>query len=160
MRPTRRSSPPTRHRRLTLLHYQVVHGLSIPLGKLGWHLPRTLSRGHTDETDSGAGSRSRTPLGPRLPTFTAPRRDPGDAGPGRSSPRPTWRVGGTVIRGRREGHQLGRLPAREGGDSGGDSPPSGSASRTIRFPDEAYDGGPGKPGGDVGAAVDSSRGIS
>ncbi|KAK7746928.1 hypothetical protein SLS53_002116 [Cytospora paraplurivora] len=172
----------------------IVHGLSIPLGKLGWHLPRTLTRGYTDETDNGGAaaapfrvsSRSRTPLGLRLPIFSTSRRNSGDAGQ-RGSPRPMWRIGGTVIRGRQEergvkheekveGHQLGQLPARSSsrggpggqpvdvgrstgattreGDSSGDSPPLGSVNRTIRFPDETYDGGPGRSGDDAGAAVD------
>ncbi|KUI67791.1 Na(+)/H(+) antiporter 1 [Cytospora mali] len=170
----------------------VVHGLSIPLGKLGWNLPRTLSRGHTDEPDSAApfsiGSRANS-LVLRLPTFSASRRrSSGDCGQTSSSShavspgapradavshRPMWHIGGAVIRGReerqqreqgqQETHQLGVLPARsmsplamndgsedvgsgrrrsdgimQEGEGGGGSPALGPASRTIRFPDEAY----------------------
>ncbi|KUI58718.1 Na(+)/H(+) antiporter [Cytospora mali] len=170
----------------------VVHGLSIPLGKLGWNLPRTLSRGHTDEPDNAApfsiGSRANS-LALRLPTFSASRRrSSGDCGQTSSSSyavrpgapradavshRPMWHIGGTVIRGReerqqreqrqQETHQLGALPARSSsplamndgpGDvgsgrrrsdgimqevEGGGGPPAlGPASRTVRFPDEAF----------------------
>lgn len=106
---------------------QVVHGLSIPLGKLGFHIPRTLSRGITDENGNIAsfniGSRVST-IGLRLPTFNAtsrrnseerkrPSQDPiglstnpagpsssGNTSPGVSranSARPMWRIGGTII---------------------------------------------------------------
>ena len=47
---------------LTLLNPkfpQVVHGLSIPLGKVGYHLPRTLSGAIADDSEESRPSRSR-----------------------------------------------------------------------------------------------------
>ncbi|ROW03927.1 hypothetical protein VSDG_01028 [Cytospora chrysosperma] len=90
----------------------VVHGLSIPLGKLGWNLPRTLTRGKSDDPDSAApfsiGSRTTT-LGLHLPTFSSASRR--NSGAPRADPaRPMWRIGGTVIRGER-----GREPGQEHG---------------------------------------------
>ena len=38
---------------------QVVHGLSIPLGKVGYHLPRTLSGAIGDDSEESGPSRSR-----------------------------------------------------------------------------------------------------
>lgn len=173
---------------LTITH-QVVHGLSIPLGKLGYYLPRTLSRGITEEN-----SGNHTPFhisgrvsmnGLRLPTFSISRRNSleeeqnrvqnntGAAAAGPESPggpkantaRPVWRIGGTLIRderGKQEqeqqqqqqppppkviGSSLYGSMADEGTTGGGNvSPPPGSfdpTNRTIRFPDEAHEGGKG-----------------
>ena len=49
-------SPPSTPLNLKLT--QVVHGLSIPIGKVGYHLPRTLSGAISDSDEPGA-SRSR-----------------------------------------------------------------------------------------------------
>lgn len=157
----------------------VVHGLSIPLGKLGWNIPRTLTRGKSDDPDSIApfsiGSRTNT-LGLHLPTFSSASRR--NSGAPRADPaRPMWRIGGTVIRGERgrepgQEHELrqrgqqqdeqqqvgtdeqsgGVGCSRSGSDGvmqeggrgeGASLPALGPASRTIRFPDEAHDGGRG-----------------
>ncbi|PSS00558.1 Sodium/hydrogen exchanger family-domain-containing protein [Coniella lustricola] len=52
----------------------IVHGLSIPLGKLGYYLPQSLSRGVSEEPDTSGGrppfhigSRTNTIAGLRLP---------------------------------------------------------------------------------------------
>lgn len=93
-------------------HKQAVHGLSIPLGKLGYYLPRTISRSITENTDAAvpSGIRSRLDeISLRLPTFSTSRRnslsrdrqsssDPDSRGASRVSPvRAVWRTGGTVI---------------------------------------------------------------
>lgn len=93
-------------------HEQAVHGLSIPLGKLGYYLPRTISRSITENNDSAvpSGIRSRLDeISLRLPTFSTSRRnslsrdrrsssDPDSRGASRVSPvRAVWRTGGTVI---------------------------------------------------------------
>lgn len=93
-------------------HKQVVHGLSIPLGKLGYYLPRTISRSLTEDTDTGGATSPRSRLdrfGLRLPTFSTSRhqsqnRDQRNSseldsrGSSRVRPvRAVWRIGGTVI---------------------------------------------------------------
>ena len=86
---------------------QVVHGLSVPLGKLGYHLPRTISSAiesrdldqpepfriseHVQQSeDQILRHRRRLPKEPRAP----------DASP----PRPVFRIGGTLIRPGHDGH--------------------------------------------------------
>lgn len=91
---------------------QVVHGLSIPLGKLGYYLPRTISRSLTEDTDTGVALSTRSRLdrfAQRLPTFSTSRQQsqnrdrrnssgPDSRGSSRVSPaRAGWRIGGTVI---------------------------------------------------------------
>lgn len=90
----------------------VVHGLSIPLGKLGYYLPRTISRSLTEDTDTGVAMSTRSRLdrfAQRLPTFSTSRQQsqnrdrrnssgPDSRGSSRVSPaRAVWRIGGTVI---------------------------------------------------------------
>lgn len=152
---------------------QVVHGLSIPLGKLGYYLPRTISRSITEDPDTGAtapfhiGSRVNS-FARRLPTISSSRRASEErsrvASPAASratSVRPVWRIGGSVIR---EQQEAQREAAREGGQrphgtgggegSGSSTPPVlGPAGRTIRFPDEAgaHDASGGRAGNEDAA---------
>lgn len=98
----------------------VVHGLSIPLGKLGFFLPRTLSRAFTNTSSMSVA----TPPPFTIPEQTAPPSP-------RTGTRPVYRIGGTVIR---DGAASGsRTPA----EPAGTSPGNGLVDRTIRFPDEA-----------------------
>lgn len=79
----------------------VVHGLSIPLGKLGFYLPRTLSRTITTPGNSDEPSNPFRigPLVMRLPrTSTRASEDITPPGGSRStSARPMYRIGGSVI---------------------------------------------------------------
>lgn len=137
---------------------QVVHGLSIPLGKLGFYLPRTLSRGHSSPTDDGP-----TPpfgLGARVSNFmgsrSRSRRNSDDAGSiptmaeTTSANRSVYRIGGTVIPKTAGSPVMSpRLRTVDGHDPNASSsdpesqgpscpasPPNGAINRTIRFPDE------------------------
>ncbi|KAI9894816.1 MAG: hypothetical protein M1814_000035 [Vezdaea aestivalis] len=120
----------------------VVHGLSIPLGKLGFYLPRTISQALTNDSDdpqpfrfgeaiaSRSRSRSRGPRSGR--TSPAPTSVP-------LSPRPVYRIGGNVINA-----QQNRGPSPTGdifhaptSTQPGDETPWDF--RTIRFPDSVKD---------------------
>lgn len=124
----------------------VVHGLSVPLGKFGFYLPRTISRALTTESnDDPAPFR----VGDRdSGGFTAGvlrerrRRNPNlDSGPalsasntGTTVERPIFRIGGTVIRDRSRNEGLA-TPLELGPSVEAlnlNAPPN----RTIRFPDE------------------------
>lgn len=163
-------------------HQQVTHGLSIPLGKLGFYLPQTISRSVTDDPTTGGashapfhiGSRVNS-IGLRLPTFTTaassarPSRRNSQEGNVRSptqsrsnSVRPVWRIGGTVIRDRAGG---GNGDGSGGDSSGAVTPPATTttaaaafdpANRTIRFPDDddaaAVRGGGGGGNGEAKGA--------
>ncbi|CAN8103365.1 unnamed protein product [Discula destructiva] len=154
----------------------VVHGLSIPFGKMGYYLPRTISRTLTDEPGGNGNGNSGVPfrlgsrvnsIGLRLPTFTttsAVSSRPNSISRGvegnnerSGSTRPTWRIGGSVIRESGGGPAAGKnnaLPEGEegpGSGSGTTTPPArsfGPANRTIRFPDEEPVGGGGGGGDD------------
>ncbi|KAI1633927.1 Sodium/hydrogen exchanger family-domain-containing protein [Biscogniauxia mediterranea] len=120
----------------------VVHGLSIPLGKFGIYLPRTISR---TMTSSAGNDEVHSQLRPRLTDFLPRSRSRGGTeanSPAESrstSARPAYRIGGSII------------PEREprGADRGSDGTPTSPKShdgvgmqsptfpsRTIRFPDE------------------------
>ncbi|KAI6712543.1 hypothetical protein JHW43_004953, partial [Diplocarpon mali] len=114
----------------------VVHGLSIPLGKLGFFLPRTLSRAFTSQSNDDAGSfqvgsfsRSSSVGGilrERRKRIASGQSTP-STGAASTSARPVYSTGGRVI--------------DESGGNGGPSrrpetPPAVALQRTIRFPDE------------------------
>ncbi|KAL2016354.1 hypothetical protein VTK56DRAFT_3840 [Thermocarpiscus australiensis] len=146
----------------------VVHGLSIPLGKLGYYLPRTLSRGVTTPLSEGRDAVPPFRLGSRVATFAFRRSrsgQPGDAtetaAPGLV--RPVFRIGGSVVPGTQNepavtgGKVSGRPENLDTGmtvpssaletDLGTPSQPSTPHNaRTIRFPDEAAFAG-GQTGG-------------
>ena len=76
--------------------FKVVHGLSVPIGKLGYHLPRTLSNA------VGSNSVSMDPEEPQPPfhlreRVTDMRRDK-DRRTAEEPSRPVFRIGGSVIR--------------------------------------------------------------
>ncbi|KAI1397580.1 Sodium/hydrogen exchanger family-domain-containing protein [Hypoxylon fuscum] len=123
----------------------VVHGLSIPLGKFGFYLPRTISRTLSTPNvpfEVGARvfprSRSRDLTAVNSPTES------------RSvSARPVFRIGGTIITEHQDSSNAsGTVGPRDNYDASSRSqePGPGSTtpisspnlpSRTIRFPDEA-----------------------
>lgn len=117
-----------------------MHGLSIPLGKLGFFLPRTLSRAFTvsqgnDDTDSfqisdrirAAGGILRDPRRRRSPSQASGQSTPTRPPP---APRPIFKIGGAVIR---DPIRAFHSATHQGGTS---TPPAVAAGRTIRFPDD------------------------
>lgn len=111
----------------------VVHGLSVPLGKLGFWFPRTLSRTLTMENDQESGrARLRERVGNAFPILSPNRSQSRN-----NSPRDSTlnvglqgsRIGGSVIRSRTAPSAANEVqPHRP------ETPPL--PSRTIRFPDD------------------------
>ncbi|KAJ4307144.1 hypothetical protein N0V88_000522 [Collariella sp. IMI 366227] len=137
----------------------VVHGLSIPLGKLGFYLPRTISRGVMSggASSDGDGAAPAFTIGSRVNSFAIRRRLTGSAeasgtdltgGGGVSSnvvtiQQPVFRIGGTVIPKRQDD---GSLPDRRGeGVLGTDG--EGSRNSSVN----ALATGQTTPGGEVQA---------
>ncbi|KAK3988139.1 Sodium/hydrogen exchanger family-domain-containing protein [Cladorrhinum sp. PSN332] len=143
----------------------IVHGLSIPLGKLGFYLPRTLSRANTSPPNEERDSMPPFRLGSRVSTLVGrrprSRRDSGElpapVPPGQS--RSVFRIGGSIISTRHDemAPGIGKMPqagtgagspltgydgSSSGVERGQGSPSPGEISvpvnmgRTIRFPDE------------------------
>lgn len=141
---------------------KIVHGLSIPVGKLGWYLPRTLSTALSDKSDQPAfqvnePATSSQVLGEetgssgQLPTSTS--RVP--------LPQPLYRIGGSIIRAResrdRSKSRTPQMrtprqssPVRDPATTTSSSAenvedqittPTGPESRTIRFTDERQNAG-------------------
>ncbi|KAM3077408.1 hypothetical protein ACMFMG_006753 [Clarireedia jacksonii] len=136
----------------------IVHGLSIPLGKLGFFLPRTLSRAFTSQANSENSFR----IGDRVrmsrdgqPAQLRRRTAQGGNGSGNASAsevdtpalstststRPIYRIGGSVIR--TTDGKGGSGSNVGGGDGSSEASPNlnihngfGMEGRTIRFPDE------------------------
>ncbi|TVY21091.1 Na(+)/H(+) antiporter 1 [Lachnellula arida] len=119
----------------------VVHGLSIPLGKLGFFLPRTLSRAFTSrsqETDEVFRvSDSARPSATGVLRERRPRRgrdrSPSSAG---TSTRPIYRIGGSVIQDVNGNIDPGANTPVELRPSRPSTPPNVAVTRTIRFPDD------------------------
>ncbi|KAL1866597.1 hypothetical protein VTK73DRAFT_4653 [Phialemonium thermophilum] len=139
----------------------VVHGLSIPLGKLGYYLPRTLSRGIPSISD-GDEHRPPSNVGSCVTSFVAgrqrSRRNSNDSATVTPavSPRSVYCIGGSVVPvGNESFHLPSRLRTPDSRALDGDinvtaddsasgaqipdtvKPKRGMPSRTIRFPDEA-----------------------
>ncbi|KFY94801.1 hypothetical protein V500_03050 [Pseudogymnoascus sp. VKM F-4518 (FW-2643)] len=117
----------------------VVHGLSIPLGKLGFFLPRTLSRAFSSQGNNEAQpfrteGRVRTSPGEVLWERNRRRGEPSGQSPPDPSAstltRPVYRIGGTVIRDAEAGTVT---PVERSGLS---IPPAAATDRAIRFSDE------------------------
>jgi len=127
----------------------VVHGLSIPLGKLGFFLPRTLSRAFTSQGNDEAET---LPIGERIRSTTvgvlrqrrsrSRRSTSGQSTPttpttsNAPSTRQIFRIGGSVIRGPtsvNSGSATPRDPEQPPGTP--TSPPAVRGERTIRFTD-------------------------
>jgi len=109
----------------------VVHGLSIPLGKIGFFLPRTISRAFTSQANSEVSFR----VGEQVRTSTSGvrrrNRDTSGTNSRATSARPIYRIGGTVIP--TAATSATALPDQPSGLS---TPPAVVLDRTIRFPDE------------------------
>lgn len=129
----------------------VVHGLSIPLGKVGFFLPRTLSRAFTSsqgseepETFNIGDIATQNPVGvlrERRNRRASPSALSGQSTPtnvsGSTSARPIYRIGGSVIPDRNTvegGLSRDAPPGAESSMPG--TPPNVTSERTIRFPDE------------------------
>lgn len=86
---------------------QVVHGLSIPLGMVGYHLPRTISGANLGNSDESGPSRAATNEDGTLEAGGAARTNPeGDMTErerqglaGVSVPRTVRHMGGTIMEG-------------------------------------------------------------
>lgn len=135
----------------------VVHGLSIPLGKLGFYLPRTISRSLTidnqPETPNPSSFNFRGRASGFLPSFNNRSRNGTEqnspSGSRSTSTRPIHRIGGTIIK---DSTQTGsddtqtfvpasRFEVGAGHDSTQEGQPQSPAlpNRTIRFGDERAD---------------------
>ena len=129
-----------------------MHGLSIPLGKLGFELPRTLSRGlATPNDEDGTPSFN---IGSRVNSFIASRsrsRRNSEDMPSTARPtptRPVYTIGGSLIPPRPDSKSnLAKsrddpvLDANASNARPVFEPPTRTStpvlpSRTIRFPDE------------------------
>ncbi|KAI8300874.1 Na(+)/H(+) antiporter 2 [Colletotrichum sp. SAR11_59] len=139
----------------------VVHGLSIPLGKLGYYAPRTLSRGVSFMSSDGDEPRSFRIRGRAAFPFSRSRSmasiGVADAESGTPTDneggRTVYRIGGSIIpRRMADGPTSGTStpkraddPPRPGTEAGDvrtegvadQPPPLELPNRTIRFPDEA-----------------------
>jgi sodium/hydrogen antiporter len=95
---------------------QIVHGLSIPLGKLGFYLPRTISRGVLSPSAEGLLAVSPFAIGSRVTSFGIRRRSGEDLEnePNNGTGRSVFRIGGSVIPAPQEDPSGKRLDRREG----------------------------------------------
>ena len=110
---------------------QIVHGLSIPLGKLGFYLPRTLSQAYSAQVDDSQPFRVRDRADDSASVLRERRRTRTSGQSTPATDRPVYRIGGTVIRDR----VSGTITPVEDGEA---SPIPSVPNRTIRFPDEAH----------------------
>lgn len=112
----------------------MVHGLTIPLGKLGFYLPRTLSQAFDSTTsDDPQPFRVRDRAEGSSGMLRERRRrtqTSGQSTPVTVNEREMYRIGGTVIRDRNSGTIT---PVEDAEVSQSHLP-----RRTIRFPDEAH----------------------
>ncbi|KAK7921061.1 cation/H+ exchanger [Apiospora marii] len=129
----------------------VIHGLTIPLGKFGVQLPRTISRSLKSPSDDGGGEtpfRIRGRVSHLLPPFRAAKdtqRSPRElTSPAISrsttSARPLFSIGGSII------------PE----DADRQAATSGLPNRTIRFPDEYLS----KPGHDQARPAERTQPVT
>lgn len=132
-------------------HKKVVHGLSIPLGKLGFWLPRTISRSLTEDNGAAVPKNLRSRLSrmtPRLPTFSTSRHH--SMSRNQSTPRvgpvtAVWRTGGTVIPAEaipaQQDQQMQSLPERRGSPATlCDQPRGEGGTITPSMPEQETDG--------------------
>ncbi len=116
-----------------------MHGLSIPLGKLGFFLPRTLSRAFSSQqNESGSfqvGDQVRTPPLGALRERMRKHNHSGQSTPrSASGSRQLYKIGGSVIR---DGHATASSASpTELNNIRPSTPRDVAAERTIRFPDD------------------------
>ncbi|KAK4156663.1 hypothetical protein C8A00DRAFT_40877 [Chaetomidium leptoderma] len=122
----------------------VVHGLSIPLGKLGFYLPQTISRGVTASSSESRDTGAPFTIGSRVSSFAIRRQQQpgGESGNSTGSGLPIFKIGGSVIPKLQEEPGSALPDRREELDAGTTSAvQTGQSSvqhggRTVRFPDE------------------------
>jgi len=108
----------------------VVHGLSIPLGKLGFFLPRTLSRVFTQNSDEPQSTFSFGQLSFNTSTGVLRERRKKNSPERQSTPGQVSSHGRVAGVEGRETRDEEPMPIEPG------TPPLVSQSRTIRFPDQ------------------------
>ncbi|KAF2016426.1 hypothetical protein BU24DRAFT_346488 [Aaosphaeria arxii CBS 175.79] len=133
----------------------IIHGLSVPLGKLGIYLPRTISNAlssdlpegqepfHVQQSNDNLGRELESPGSQALPyqirrigrSIIRPKDNESSSNPGsgRSTPVPARSTGG-VIEPSAVGRNVGIKTAAT--TPGGSDSPSGPVQRTIRFPED------------------------
>ena len=114
---------------------QVVHGLSVPLGKLGYHLPRTISSAiESREVDEPEPFRIREHLQQAEEQILRQRhhRPKEQRGRDESPPRPVFRIGGSVIRPGYEGEAAADVSRAEMASLGSTRRPSQIATEATR----------------------------
>ncbi|CAJ2511555.1 Uu.00g071800.m01.CDS01 [Anthostomella pinea] len=119
----------------------VVHGLSIPLGKFGFYLPRTISRTMTSPGGTDEPFQIRGRINDLLPRSLSRAGTEGNNTPIESrstSTRPVFKIGGSVIPQDESGRPSQQFAPRDRMDVDGTSTPVNvqPPNRTIRFPDE------------------------
>lgn len=72
-----------------------MHGLSVPVGKLGYHLPRTLSSAFVSHSASADPEEPQPPF--RLQERVNVVRQDRDRRAPEEPPRPVFRIGGSII---------------------------------------------------------------
>jgi len=107
----------------------VVHGLSIPLGKFGFFLPRTLSRAFTQNSDEPQSTFSLGQLSTTSNAGVLRERRKRNSPQGVSTP-----AGQDSSHGRGTNTGSGEVPEPMPIEPG--TPPLVAQSRTIRFPDQ------------------------
>ncbi|KAK0704969.1 Sodium/hydrogen exchanger family-domain-containing protein [Lasiosphaeris hirsuta] len=125
----------------------VVHGLSIPLGKLGFYLPQTLSRRVSMASSEGRDPALPFRLGSRVTSLVSRRgrsRGPADDSSNTHTPITTgavYRIGGTIIPAPLQVNAMEAgeivIQTEDQRESAGEDPDrSKDMGRMIRFPDE------------------------
>ncbi|MCJ1392705.1 hypothetical protein MMC18_005576 [Xylographa bjoerkii] len=111
----------------------VVHGLSVPLGKLGYHIPRTISSAiESREVDEPEPFHIREHVQQTEEQILRQRhrRPTEQRGRDETPPRPVFRIGGSVINPGYEGHSDDAVPP-------GDVTPEDGVQLRIRIAPEA-----------------------
>lgn len=166
-------------------HPQFVHGLSIPVGKLGFHLPRTLSNAVSSDRDAstdgpttsfsirtfteqslpgilrnrhagGGGSSSTNTANPSSGSSAA---SGSTAGAANLLPRPIYRIGGSVIRSKSgcQQQQTQQPPAPPPPRNQPPSQPPTSQSPSPALPVSVDEAARGGGGGEEDATIFSSE---
>ncbi|KAF2755240.1 hypothetical protein EJ05DRAFT_442419 [Pseudovirgaria hyperparasitica] len=120
----------------------VVHGLSIPVGKLGFWIPRTLSNAVTSASGSDTPFRTRGTALENTDLSARARRSGNTTPTGDSSlPRSLYRIGGSIIRSKPGQHGPPRdaLASQDRITVPPTTIDGGIAPRAIRFPDDVGD---------------------
>ncbi|KAI9858511.1 MAG: hypothetical protein M1813_006452 [Trichoglossum hirsutum] len=119
----------------------IVHGLTIPLGKLGFYLPRTISSAlestSRDEPESPFRIQERVERVEQLQERRQQQIQTGRRPPGGMPPRPVFRIGGSLIRSLENQSQTPASISRKSslsGNEGHHAPIQGTAGEGARSP--------------------------